>query len=89
MFFVYVLKSLTSGKYYTGQTNDLNKRIEQHNTRIGRYTSNKGPWELIYHEEYDNRAEAMMREKFLKSGKGRELLKTLLTQGSPPKADWS
>ena len=50
----------------------------EHNFRNNRFTSNKGPWELIYKEEYPNRSLAMKQEKFLKSGKGREFLKQQL-----------
>jgi len=37
-------------------------------------TKNRGPWGLVYQERYGSRSEAMIREKFLKSGKGREML---------------
>jgi putative endonuclease len=76
-------------KTYIGQTNNLERRIEEHNTREGRYTSNKGPWKLIFKEEFASRSLAMRREKFLKSGKGREYIKKNLTkeQSGPPQAD--
>ncbi len=78
MYWVYIVQSVSSGKRYIGQTNNMGRRLEEHNTRSGRYTSNKGPWEIVYHEKFDTRSEAMKKEKFLKSGKGRELLKKIL-----------
>jgi len=78
MFYVYVIKSETSDKTYIGQTSDLEKRLKQHNdpgNNFSKYTKqNKGPWKLVYKEEVATRSEALRREKFLKSGKGRELL---------------
>lgn len=76
MYYVYVIYSKKSKKKYTGQTEDLELRLKQHNEgTLGFYTKNKGPWELIYVEEYTTRSEAMAREKWLKSGKGREFVK--------------
>ena len=79
-YWVYILQNATSGKLYKGQTSDLKHRIERHNTHeIGskRYThKQKGTWQLIYSEEHFTRSEAMKREKFLKSGQGREWIQT-------------
>jgi putative endonuclease len=78
MFYVYVLKSLMNGRHYTGSTNNLERRINEHNLGQTKYTSQTGPFELIYKELYDTRLEATRREKFLKTGKGREFLKQTL-----------
>ena len=75
MFFVYVLRSLSTGKSYIGQTSNLKRRLQEHQEGIVRYTRGKGPWSLVYTEEYPTRSQAMKREKSLKSGKGREYLK--------------
>ena len=75
-FFVYILESETTGRIYIGHTSDLERRLKEHNNpRVGkhRYTrKQKGPWRLIYFEEKKSRSEAMKRERFLKSGQGRE-----------------
>lgn len=77
MYYIYVIKSLKDGKNYTGLTNDITRRIKEHN--IGKKstpsTVQRGPFELIYSERCDNRKEARKREKFLKSGAGREFIK--------------
>ncbi len=78
MFYVYVLLSLSYNNHYIGSTGNLDKRVEEHNSGKCRYTSGRLPWKLIYQEEYASRSEAMKREKFLKSGKGRELLKEMI-----------
>ncbi len=78
MYVVYVIRSKSNNRKYIGQTNNLDRRIDEHNTRKHRFTSGKGPWELVYQESFATRTEAMRREKFLKSGKGREFLKNIL-----------
>jgi putative endonuclease len=80
VYYIYILKSESTGKLYTGQTNNLERRIKEHNTRIKRYTSNKGPWKLIYSEKFESRELAMKREKILKTGKGREFIKLKISE---------
>ena len=60
---------------YIGHTNNLDDRLERHNNNREKSTKNKGPWALIHSEKFKTRAEAMKREKEMKSGKGREWLK--------------
>lgn len=74
MFTVYVLKSKTTGKRYIGQTSDIKKRLSAHNSGDSRYTKNRGPWDIVYREVYQTRSEAILREKFFKTGKGRDFL---------------
>jgi putative endonuclease len=78
-YWVYILQNEVTGKLYKGQTSNLEKRIERHGTDEPgsmRYThKQKGPWRLIYSEQHATRSEAMKREKFLKSGQGREWIK--------------
>jgi putative endonuclease len=81
-FTVYVLKSLTTGKLYIGQTQDLETRVSSHNNGLSPYTKNRGPWALVYKEEFSTRSEAMVRERFLKTGKGREFLKRQIGPGT-------
>ena len=75
---VYVLCSLKNGRLYTGSTSDLDKRLEEHVRGKTRYTRHTGPFELIYQEEVGSRLEARRRELSLKTGQGREELKSLL-----------
>ncbi len=76
MYFVYVLYSEKAHCKYTGYTQDLTRRLNEHNQEIlGKFTKGKGPWILIYHEEFATRKEALLREKELKTGKGRDFIK--------------
>ena len=79
-FFIYILKSETTGGIYIGHTSDLERRLKEHNNPLAgkrRYTrKHKGPWHLIHFEEKKSRSEAMKRERFLKSGQGREWIHT-------------
>jgi len=79
LWLVYVLRSLKNGRLYTGSTNDLQRRMEEHARGKTVYTRHAGPFELIFREEYATRLEARRRELFLKSGQGREELKRLLS----------
>ena len=75
-FWVYIIESETTGKIYIGHTSDLERRLREHNDRKvskRRYTRiQQGPWRLIHFKEMESRSDAMRREKYLKSGKGRE-----------------
>jgi putative endonuclease len=77
MYYVYVLKSVSTNIRYVGQTTDLDKRINAHNSGDSRYTKNWGPWVLAHKEPFTTRSEAMIRERYLKTGKGREFLNNL------------
>ena len=77
-YFVYVLKSKKDGRLYKGQTSNLNKRLKQHNSGENKSTKGFMPWELVYFEIFQTREEAVLREKYFKSGSGREFLKKKL-----------
>jgi len=72
--FVYVLKSLTFGNRYVGVTNNLEKRLKEHNSGKCRYTKGRMPWKIIYTEKFSNLTLARRRENFLKCGQGRKWL---------------
>lgn len=80
MFCVYVIYNKDAEKYYIGQTEDIERRLNQHNNHTFKtYTSRfPGEWELIHQESVATRSEALKREKGLKSGRGREYIKTII-----------
>jgi len=78
IFYTYILKSQKSGRWYTGSTNDLRKRLKQHNEGKSTWTKSKGPWDLIYYEACLNEEDSRSREKYLKSGMGKRYLKNRL-----------
>lgn len=90
-FFAYILQNDSVGRRYVGHTDDLARRLAEHNgtgDNPRRYTGKfPGEWRLVHQEEFASRAEAMSREKWLKSGVGRAWLDGLLGRASPPKAD--
>jgi len=88
-FKVYILKSQNSEKYYIGSTQDLEKRIEFHNSKRARWTKRYQPWDLKYFEEFDTRSEAVRRERFLKSLKNTKGFLNSVGKSHPAKRDWS
>ena len=77
-FFVYLLLSLKDNKTYLGSTDNLSKRIKEHNEGKSRSTKYRRPLKLIYKEEFDTLEEARIREKYLKTRQGRNELKKIL-----------
>lgn len=67
MFYVYILKSIKFDRYYVWQTNNLEKRLTQHNRGYEKPTKHYAPFNLIYFEVVGNRKLARQREKKLKS----------------------
>lgn len=77
-FFVYALKSIHKNYIYVGLTNNPERRLEEHNSGKGRATKPYAPFIMIYLEKIATREEARKREKYLKSGIGKEFLKSLI-----------
>jgi putative endonuclease len=78
MCYVYLLESLKDGDWYTGYTTNLKDRFLRHNSGKVASTKNRRPFKLIYYECYANRLDAKKREKFLKSGSGKNFLRKQL-----------
>ena len=73
--YVYVLKSLVDGRFYVGMTQDIAKRLKAHNSGKGKSTKGFRPWVKIHEETFSDRITARQREKYLKSGYGKQWLK--------------
>ncbi len=78
MYYVYAIKSLSRNYIYVGLTNNYERRFNQHNTGKERTTRKFAPFKIIHLEEFEKRIEARKREKYLKTGIGKEFLKTLV-----------
>ena len=76
MFFVYVIRSEKDGRFYVGLTSDVEQRVIQHNKGMTFSTKGFRPWKLFFFEEFETREEARKREVYLKSGVGKEYIKT-------------
>jgi putative endonuclease len=66
MYYVYIIYSASTGKYYKGYTTSPEKRLEQHNSGESRYTRHFVPWVLVYVEIFDEKTEALKREISIK-----------------------
>ncbi|MFC1571516.1 GIY-YIG nuclease family protein [Candidatus Margulisiibacteriota bacterium] len=75
MYYVYILQSEKDGNLYTGFTNNLERRLKQHNLGRVQSTKHRIPFQLIYKESHKTQEEAIKREKFLKSGCGRDFIR--------------
>ena len=77
MFFVYAIKSEVDGRIYVGMTENLDRRLAEHNAGKTRSTKGYVPWNLHYVEQLPDRPSARLREKYLKGGSGKEFLKSI------------
>jgi len=82
MFFVYVLSSITKNYIYVGLTSDLERRISDHNNGYNKTTKAYSPFKIIFVEEHSSRIAARSREKYLKSGIGKEYIRKVILNTS-------
>lgn len=79
-FYVYYLYAPSHGEFYVGFTNNLKRRVEEHNQGLNQSTKAYKPWKLIYYESHTNRDDARRREKYLKTTAGRQALRKMLRE---------
>ena len=72
---MYAIRSLKDGRIYVGMTENVERRLDQHNSGKSRSTKAYRPWTLFYAEKLPDRLRAREREKYLKGGAGKEYLK--------------
>ena len=77
MFHVYVLRSATTGRHYVGSCEFVDARLRRHNAGHSKSTRHGVPWVLLHRESFMTRAEAVRKERFYKSGRGRDELERL------------
>ncbi len=65
-YYVYIILSQSQGIYYRGSSANPHIRLTQHNLDQSRYTSGRGPWELVFIQTFQSKREALIREKKLK-----------------------
>ena len=78
MYYVYILQSLKDENWYTGYSDDLKRRLEEHNKGLNYSTRKRRPFKLIYYEACLNEDDAKMRETYLKTGMGKRYVKNRL-----------
>ena len=79
-YYVYILANHNDRHFYAGFSTDLVKRIKEHNDGKIQFTKSKSPWKIIYYEAFLNKYDALRREKYLKSTKGKTTLKSMLRE---------
>ncbi len=75
MFYIYVLQSLKDDRTYVGYTDNVKRRLIQHNSGYVKSTKHRIPFKLLFTEEFETSKEAKKRELYWKSGAGRRKLK--------------
>lgn len=82
MWFVYAIYNKVAKKSYIGETSDPERRLFEHNAKRGNHYTAKfdGEWEIVYKEQVSDRKQALIREKELKSYRGREFLRQYIVK---------
>jgi len=88
VYYVYIIYSSIRDKFYIGQTDNIETRIESHNSGNSPYTSSASDWRLVYHEKYGSRIESRKRENEIKSKKSRKYIEWLVSASSRQKSGW-
>lgn len=79
-YFVYILLSLKDGKFYIGSSADVQQRFKDHNDGKNISTSNRRPFELVYYEAFLSKQDALRREHYFKTTKGKITLRQMLRE---------
>ncbi|MDT0605484.1 GIY-YIG nuclease family protein [Croceitalea rosinachiae] len=79
-YYFYAIASKKDGRIYKGVSQDVDQRLKWHNEGKTKSTKGYRPWQLVYVEKVDDLKEALEKEKYYKSGIGREQLKELIKQ---------
>ncbi len=82
MFWVYIIKSVKTGGYYTGSCSNIEIRLKEHNYKQTKSTRHKGPYGLVYKQGFEHKQDALIREKQIKSYKGGRAFKKLIASPS-------
>jgi len=78
MLYCYVLRSQKTGRRYVGSCEDREERLRRHNAGDTKATKHGIPWSLIHSEAFSTRGEATARERYYKTGRGRDELDSFL-----------
>lgn len=73
MYYVYVIEG--PKQFYIGSTNDLRRRLKEHQADQSQATKYRGPWKLVYYEASESKTDALTREKYLKTAWGKRYLR--------------
>jgi putative endonuclease len=79
--YVYILKSLKNNRFYIGSTNNVEKRLIEHNSGKSIYTSESGPWGLVFRQQFDTLTIARKMEYWLKKQKDKNFVLRIVKEG--------
>jgi putative endonuclease len=77
---LYILQSETSGRFYVGSTDDLDRRLREHRRGYSSATRARGPWKAVYTEAFTTLLEARRRESEIKKWKSSKLINALIAK---------
>jgi putative endonuclease len=80
MYFVYIIESSSSGKWYYGYAHDLIQRLESHNAGKNISTAGRGPWSYIFQRPFASDKEARSFENYLKKSRNKHYLRTKFSE---------
>ena len=75
MFYLYILQSEKTGRFYTGSTGNVERRVQEHNSGQTKSTRTGSPWTLIYSEPFESRSEAVRMEREIKRWKSAVMIR--------------
>ncbi len=78
MFYVYILKSEKTGRFYIGHTQNIEIRLNEHNSGKSISTKSGIPWQLVHTEKFQTRSEAMKREREIKAKKNHKSIEFII-----------
>jgi len=79
MAYVYILQSLVNSRYYIGSTDDIKRRIEEHNSGKSTYTRLTRPFKLMFYQEYPTLTKARQIEYKLKQLKSKQIIERIIS----------
>jgi putative endonuclease len=77
-YYVYIIYSKQLDTYYTGQTNNIETRLNNHLSGISKFTARAKDWVLVHHETFNSRTEAIQRENAIKKKKSRKYIEWII-----------
>jgi putative endonuclease len=80
-YYTYILYSESRNRYYIGSTNNLERRLEEHNHCHTKSTRSGIPWKIVYTKSFESSGEAKYYERFLKKQKSRKFIERLIQSG--------
>ncbi|HMG91412.1 MAG TPA: GIY-YIG nuclease family protein [Chryseolinea sp.] len=80
MYYVYIIQSLSTERWYYGFTDDLVNRLDAHNKGLNKSTANRGPWKYIFFRKFDNKSDARAFEIYLKKTRNKGFIRSAFSE---------